>query len=35
MIAHLGLRAPDGSYPYASAGSGEWHLTVGTYAGRV
>jgi hypothetical protein len=33
VTAHLGLRAPDGSYPYASAGSGEWHLTVGTYAG--
>ena len=33
VTAHLGLRAPDGSYPYASAGSGDWHLTVGTYAG--
>jgi hypothetical protein len=32
VVAHLGLRQPDGSYTTTSAGEGEWHITVGTYA---
>jgi hypothetical protein len=29
--AHLGIRTHDGTYSYASAGSGEWHLDAGTW----
>ena len=32
VVAHLGIRQADGSYTNASAGEGEWHITVGTYA---
>jgi hypothetical protein len=33
VTAHLGLRQADGTYTTATAGSGDWHLSVGEGAG--